>query len=178
MHAAEDVQSRCNNNRTRENDKVRTSRRNLIEWILVVLIAVGLMIAYVSLARGADTHVASTREVLVEAGDTLWSLARNNPVPGWDTAQTVASSVHSTMSTPLRSNPEPVSSCRRRSHRTRRRSHCANDLASRTTARRLPQKSRPLDGCPPYILCATVADNQDVGVRSCDVRSAVTMRPK
>ncbi len=62
--------------------------RLFAEWLLVGLIALGLLLAYVSYARSADPELPATSEVLVDTGDTLWSLARANPVPGLSTSQT------------------------------------------------------------------------------------------
>jgi len=51
------------------------------------LIAV-LLIAIPLLSRGSDAPNSSgTASVLVSQGDTLWSLARSNPVPGLSTEE-------------------------------------------------------------------------------------------
>jgi len=55
-----------------------------------VLVAIALLLVAGLLATSGKNHsVTQTSRVKVDAGDTLWELAQQYPVPGLTTAQTV-----------------------------------------------------------------------------------------
>jgi len=62
----------------------------VIAEVTALLVIVVLLIALPVLSRHTktgDSH--ETTRVLIQPGDTLWSIARSNPLPGLSTAQAV-----------------------------------------------------------------------------------------
>ena len=64
----------------------RGKTANLERWILLALVLVLAMAAFAS--RSPLPSTPKTAVIRVERGDTLWSLAEQNPAPGFTTAQT------------------------------------------------------------------------------------------
>ncbi len=75
----------------REGDcRIDGRRFSSTEVLLIALMLAALLAASAApaLRRDASAEQVPTRPVLVRSGDTLWSLARANPVPGLGTART------------------------------------------------------------------------------------------
>ena len=71
--------------------RVRSSTGSVSAVEIAIVIAI-VVLLILGVATGANTpreHVAAVRTIRVEAGQTLWSIARSNPVPGLTTQQTV-----------------------------------------------------------------------------------------
>ncbi len=72
---------------------IQTSHRRgrdgltLVEWFTLAAVGIALVLAAVSVI--SPTSEATLSPVKVEAGQTLWQLARAHPVEGFTTAQTV-----------------------------------------------------------------------------------------
>ena len=66
----------------------RTQRVSAVEMVTLVVIA-ALLVVGVLATRPQPVATASTGMIRVEAGDTLWSIAKSHPVPGLSTAQAV-----------------------------------------------------------------------------------------
>lgn len=58
-------------------------------WVFAVVLAVLVAAAALPTAAEGARAASATRRVRVEASDTLWSIARANPVAGLTTAQSV-----------------------------------------------------------------------------------------
>ena len=61
---------------------------SLVEIVIVGAVLVLLIVGASVGADGSRTHVVAVHTVRVEAGQTLWSIARSNPLPGLTTQQT------------------------------------------------------------------------------------------
>lgn len=72
--------------RRMHSSQVRSANRSEA-WILVVL-ALSIFLIAVTLAKPEPEDLA-TAPIRVETGDTLWSLAREHPARGLNTAETV-----------------------------------------------------------------------------------------
>lgn len=67
---------------------VRSQRLSPAEWA-IGFAALGLILAGAFMSMGSPaTHVSSSA-ITVRSGDTIWSLAKQHPVEGLSTAQTV-----------------------------------------------------------------------------------------
>ena len=69
-----------------------TARRrsiNIAELVLVLSVAVLLVLETIATAGSPAVRTAGSTTVRVEAGQTLWSIARAHPVSGLTTQQTV-----------------------------------------------------------------------------------------
>ncbi len=74
---------------TRHANPRRERLRSAAEWAAVVAVGILLVFGYTALLSDTeDPQPPATRDVLVSAGDTLWSMAASNPVEGAPTAQT------------------------------------------------------------------------------------------
>ena len=76
---------------------VRTTRRGRRPesvlaplWVFAIVLAILVVAAALPTAAEGARASTSSRRVRVEASDTLWSIARANPVAGLTTAQSVA----------------------------------------------------------------------------------------
>jgi len=58
-----------------------------VELLLIAALAVALIVG-AALSGGPDAHPERLIPVRIEAGDSLWSLARTHPVDGLTTAET------------------------------------------------------------------------------------------
>jgi hypothetical protein len=66
-----------------------TSTRLLLEWTALGLLCAALLAVCAPLLSEGALPDVPTRTVKVSSGDTLWTLAARNPVPGLATADTV-----------------------------------------------------------------------------------------
>ncbi len=67
---------------------------SLVETLMVVAIVLLLILGAVVTASGPQERASVVRTVRVESGQTLWSIARSNPVPGLTTQQTAELIAH------------------------------------------------------------------------------------
>ena len=59
------------------------------EIAIVAVLLLLLILGALATAGGPQSHVSNMRTIRVERGQTMWSIARSNPVPGLTTQQTV-----------------------------------------------------------------------------------------
>ena len=59
------------------------------EIAIVAVLLLLLILGVLATASGPQSHVSNVRTIRVEPGQTMWSIARSNPVPGLTTQQTV-----------------------------------------------------------------------------------------
>jgi LysM repeat protein len=59
-------------------------------WVFAIVLALLVIAAALPTASGVTSASKATRRVRVAASDTLWSIARANPVAGLTTAESVA----------------------------------------------------------------------------------------
>lgn len=65
------------------------SRVRVVAEVTALLLIAMLLVAIPILSRSGDSPVATTSEVKLEQGDTLWSVAESHPIEGFTTAEAV-----------------------------------------------------------------------------------------
>jgi len=66
----------------------RSEHASSMEIAIAVVLLILLILGALITASGPKSHVSGVRTIRVEAGQTLWSIARSNPMPGLTTQQT------------------------------------------------------------------------------------------
>ncbi len=75
--------------RSASSDKTLPATAKLSEYAFAVLLVIALIVIAAT-SKAPATAVHTTRTVHVSAGDTLWDIAKRNPVPKLNTARTVS----------------------------------------------------------------------------------------